>query len=277
MEQQELGGLERKRRRRKCLVISGVVLLLLVAVVLVLALVLTLGRSSGGIKSTFLERCQKFEDLNCQNLWDVFQQAYINRDPCNVPGDAYDPFIKALSFKPKCNRMMFWSKTKDLVHSFTQKRDCFVTVEDVPLGAILNDLTWCGKQGSNETFTTGCPGWSECDNNPVRSYWNRASAAFADAACGDVSAMLSGSIMTPFSPGSVFESIEVKRLRSPNVKRMNVVLVIEENAVTNCTNASLDNLQKALAVGISYGCKEVTKAQINKCSSDLEIACGACW
>uniref|UniRef100_A0A3B3CX76 ADP-ribosyl cyclase/cyclic ADP-ribose hydrolase n=1 Tax=Oryzias melastigma TaxID=30732 RepID=A0A3B3CX76_ORYME len=274
MEQQELGGLERKRRRRKCLVISGVVLLLLVAVVLVLALVLTLGRSSGGIKSTFLERCQ---NLNCQNLWDVFQQAYINRDPCNVPGDAYDPFIKALSFKPKCNRMMFWSKTKDLVHSFTQKRDCFVTVEDVPLGAILNDLTWCGNSPYRYFVPPLIMYKCICMLRQTGNLSRVNPAFFADAACGDVSAMLSGSIMTPFSPGSVFESIEVKRLRSPNVKRMNVVLVIEENAVTNCTNASLDNLQKALAVGISYGCKEVTKAQINKCSSDLEIACGACW
>ncbi|RVE58616.1 hypothetical protein OJAV_G00196040 [Oryzias javanicus] len=275
MEQRESGVVERKRRRRKCLLVFGVVLLLLL--ILALALGLTLGRSSGGIKNTFLERCQKFKDLNCQNVWDAFQQAYIDRDPCSIPGDAYEPFITALSLKLQCNRMMFWSKTKDLVHSFTQKQDCFVTVEDVPLGAILDGLTWCGKEGSKETFTTGCPGWSDCANNPVRSFWNQASAAFADAACGDVSAMLSGSIETPFSPGSVFESIEVRRLRSPKVKRMNVILVMEENAVTNCTNASLENLQKVLNAGISYGCKEVTEAQIHKCSSDPKIACGACW
>lgn len=28
-----------------------------------------------------------------------------------------------------------------------------------------------------ETFTTGCPGWSDCENNTVRSFWNRVSAA----------------------------------------------------------------------------------------------------
>lgn len=27
-----------------------------------------------------------------------------------------------------------------------------------------------------ETLTTGCPGWAECENNPVRSFWNGASA-----------------------------------------------------------------------------------------------------
>lgn len=28
-----------------------------------------------------------------------------------------------------------------------------------------------------ETFTTGCPGWTDCVNNTVRSFWNRVSTA----------------------------------------------------------------------------------------------------
>uniref|UniRef100_A0A3P9LSF0 ADP-ribosyl cyclase/cyclic ADP-ribose hydrolase n=1 Tax=Oryzias latipes TaxID=8090 RepID=A0A3P9LSF0_ORYLA len=275
MEQQT-----QKRRRRRRLVVVVVVVVLVVVVLalgLGLGLGLTHGRSSGGIKDTFLKRCQKFNDLNCQNVWDAFQRAYINRDPCTITTDAYDPFIEAVSFKSQCNRGLLWSKTKEVAHSFTQKRDCLVTLEDTPLGAILNDLTWCGKQGSDETFTSGCPGYSACDNNTVRSYWKRASAAFADTACGDVSVMLSGSIQTPFDPNSIFASIEVKRLRSPKVRRLNVVLVMEKNAVTNCTNGSLKNLQNVLDAGIGYGCKEVTRDQIDRCSSHPEIACGACW
>lgn len=31
-----------------------------------------------------------------------------------------------------------------------------------------------------ETFTTGCPGWTDCENNTVRSFWNRASAAVSE-------------------------------------------------------------------------------------------------
>lgn len=27
-----------------------------------------------------------------------------------------------------------------------------------------------------ETFTNNCPGWDECENNPVRSFWKKASA-----------------------------------------------------------------------------------------------------
>uniref|UniRef100_A0A3P9K6K0 ADP-ribosyl cyclase/cyclic ADP-ribose hydrolase n=1 Tax=Oryzias latipes TaxID=8090 RepID=A0A3P9K6K0_ORYLA len=265
---------EQKRRRRRRLVVVVVVLVVVVlALGLGLGLGLTHGRSSGGIKATFLKRCQKFKDLNCQHVWDAFQRGYINRDPCTVTTDAYDPFIKAVSFKPQCNRVLFWSKTGEVAHSFTQKRDCLVTLEDTPLGAMVDGLTWCGKKGSNETLSSGCPDCSNAKN----AFWIRASAAFADTACGNASVMLSGSIQTPFNPNSIFATIEVTRLHSPRVRRLNVVLVMEKNAVTNCTNGSLKNLQNVLDAGIGYGCKEVTRDQIDRCSSHPEIACGACW
>jgi len=42
---------------------------------------------------------------NCEEIWDAFQQAYVNRDPCQVPMQAYDPLIAVASFKPSCNRV----------------------------------------------------------------------------------------------------------------------------------------------------------------------------
>lgn len=45
---------------------------------------------------------------------------------------------------------MFWSKTKDVVHSYASRnKDCFVTMENTLLGSVLDGLTWCGKEGSN--------------------------------------------------------------------------------------------------------------------------------
>uniref|UniRef100_A0A4W6E1B0 ADP-ribosyl cyclase/cyclic ADP-ribose hydrolase n=1 Tax=Lates calcarifer TaxID=8187 RepID=A0A4W6E1B0_LATCA len=219
------------------------------------------------------QNCHLFFRYDCEKIWSTFEQAYVGQDPCNVSMGAYDPLIAAAPFRPACNRMMFWSKTKEVVHDFTEKRDCFLTLEDTLLGSVLDGLTWCGKQGSSETFTAGCPGWTDCSNNPVRSFWNRASAAFADVACGDVTAMLNGSITTPFSPTSIFASIEVKRFNSTMMRSLNVVLVTQESTVTNCTNASLKDLQKELDEGIKYNCKEV----IQECSSNPEKPCGACW
>ncbi|KAF7667735.1 hypothetical protein LDENG_00050800 [Lucifuga dentata] len=279
MERGEYRSPVKKRRSRGVFV--GIIVAVLLVTVVAVSVGVTLSHKDN-FKTTFTKRCQeltnKDKKLDCQIVWTAFEMAYVGRDPCNVPVEAYDPVIATAAFEPSCNRMMFWSKTKDVVHDFTEKKDCFVTLEDTLLGSVLDDLTWCGKEGSKETFTTGCPGWADCENNPVRSFWNRASAGFADVACGDVTAMLNGSIMTPFSPTSIFASVEVKRFNSTRMRSLNVVLVTEDRSlVTNCTNASLKDLQKELDKGIKYNCKEVTESQLDACSSDPEKPCGSCW
>lgn len=280
---QEESYAKKKARRRRCVILSVVAVLLLV-IVLAVVLALTLRPKTGKSESlkqttqeTFIARCEEFKGYDCQKLWGAFEKAYVGRDPCKVPVEAYDPFIAATHFQPACSRMLFWSKTKDVVHDFTEKKDCFVTVEDTVLGAVVDGLTWCGKEGSRETFSTGCPGWTDCDNNPVRSYWNRVSAAFAEAACGDVTAMLNGSISTPFSTTSIFASIEVPRFNSTKVRSLNVVLVTQEKPMANCTNASFKELQKELDRGIEYKCTEVPESELQECSSNAEKPCGACW
>uniref|UniRef100_A0A3Q1KF18 ADP-ribosyl cyclase/cyclic ADP-ribose hydrolase n=1 Tax=Anabas testudineus TaxID=64144 RepID=A0A3Q1KF18_ANATE len=260
-----------KTRRRRCVFICVAVCLVVLVVVLAVALALVRRKASSphNLKATFTERCEAFKgaamicfySYNCGKIWDAFTQAYVGRDPCDVPMEAYDPLIAAAPFKPERDKMMFWSKTEDVVLDLG-KRDCCITMKDTLLGSVLDGLTWCGKKGSKETFTTDCPGWTGCEKNPVRSFWNRASAAFADVACGDVTVMLNGDINTPFSSDSIFASIEVKKFSATGVKSLNVILVTQKNPVANCENASLKDLQKELD-GIKYTCKEVIK----KCSS----------
>ncbi|XP_070842433.1 ADP-ribosyl cyclase/cyclic ADP-ribose hydrolase 1-like [Chaetodon trifascialis] len=263
----------RRPDRKRCIIVTVVVVALFI-IVLGLVLGLTLRKEPEQFETTFINRCEKFKGYDCNKLWTAFEQAYVGQDPCKVTVEDYDPFIAAASFKPACNRMMFWSKTKDIVHAFTAKNPCFVTLEDTVLGGVADGLTWCGKEGSSETFTTGCPGWSDCENNTVRSFWNKASAAFADAACGNVTAMLNGAVDTPFSSTSIFGSIEMPRFTSPTVKRLNIVLLTQTNSGANCTNASLKELQNTLAKGITYSCSEMTEAQLQQCSSK---PCGNCW
>ncbi|XP_037550187.1 ADP-ribosyl cyclase/cyclic ADP-ribose hydrolase 1-like [Nematolebias whitei] len=274
MEQEGFGP--GKRRRRCCFIVSVLAVLLLI-VILALALGLSMREETNELEPIFLSRCKQLKEYDCQQAWELFQQAYVNRDPCNVSMEAYDPFITATAIRPQCNRMMFWSKTKYVVHEFTEKKNCFQTLEDTVLGSVLDGLTWCGKEGSFETFSSGCPAWMDCANNPVRSFWNRASAAFADVACGNVTAMLNGSIATPFDSSSIFASIEVKNFKSSKVKNLDIVLITQKNFVTNCTNQSLQTLKTQLPEGIIYNCKEVPETQIKQCSGDSEKACGACW
>ncbi|KAK5617799.1 hypothetical protein CRENBAI_026564 [Crenichthys baileyi] len=272
MERREANRQE-KRRKRYCLILAVILLVVILAIVLGV----TLSKTRDDFNTIFMERCQKFKGYNCQKIWDAFQQAYVNRDRCDVPPEAYDPLIATAPFESLCNRIMFWSKTKEVVHDFTGKKGCFKTVEDTLLGSVLNGLKWCGKNGSSETFTTVCPTWEECEKSAVRSFWNRVSAAFGDAACGNVTVMLNGSIDTPFSPASIFGSIEVKKFKSPKVKNLNVVLVTQKNSVTNCTNESLQNLMMGLDKGIGYRCFEVPDSHLKECGSDPEKPCGVCW
>ncbi|XP_034022607.1 ADP-ribosyl cyclase/cyclic ADP-ribose hydrolase 1-like [Thalassophryne amazonica] len=266
-----------KARRKRCLILAAVFLALVVVVIVAVALALR--PKTHTFKSLFIDRCNKHTKKrnDCQKVYSAFAQAYIEQDPCRVSMDAYDPLVASAPFEPACNRMMFWSRTKDVVHDFTEKKDCFVTLEDTLLGSVLDGLTWCGKEGSRETFTTGCPGWDECVNNPVRSFWTRVSAAFADVACGDVTAMLNGSIRTPFSPSSIFGSIEVVRFNATRVKSLEVVLVSDRTEVANCTSSSFEDLQKVLDKEIKYNCNEVTHVELEECSADVEKPCGACW
>lgn len=42
---------------------------------------------------------------DCDKVWAAFQQAYVGRDPCKVPMQAYDPFITLTHFDPACNKV----------------------------------------------------------------------------------------------------------------------------------------------------------------------------
>ncbi|KAL1006898.1 hypothetical protein UPYG_G00078630, partial [Umbra pygmaea] len=212
---------------------------------------------------------------DCQKIWSVFEQAFVGKDPCNVPTEAYDSLFNTVIQDHVCNRMMFWSKTSPLVHEFT--KNCFQTLEDTLLGSIMNGLTWCSKEGSKEIFTTGCPLWNDCVNHTVKSFWHFASAAFADAACGDVIAMLNGSIATPFTPTSIFATTEVKRFNATKMNSLTVVLVTKENDGKSCDDPSLHDLQKELDPRLKYNCKLVPVSQIHDCLSHHNTACGACW
>ncbi|XP_035981052.1 ADP-ribosyl cyclase/cyclic ADP-ribose hydrolase 1-like [Fundulus heteroclitus] len=264
------------------IVIIAVIATVLVVVIICIAictgiptpLAVTPSQTDDDFKDTFMERCQKFNGskpsrANCQTIWDKFQQAYVNKDPCEVPTEAYDPVIAEAPMESAHYRFMFWSKTKDVVHEFTGKNNCFMTLEKFLLGSVLDDLVWCGKKGSNETFTTGCPNGTECVKNPVRSFWNRSSAAFAELAWGNVTVMLNGSLQTPFDNESIFASVELKRFEFPRVTHLAVVLVTQKNSETNCSNESLQKLKKeVLDKGIGYNCSAVTESHLKACASD---------
>lgn len=280
--------LRRRRGRRACLCTSLAVILS-VALILGVTLGLTLGSTaSSNFKETVMRRCRSFvkensgatrpSEADCEKVWNEFTKAFVGKDPCDVPPVAYLDLIHALPQDPVCNKKLFWSKTKDVVHAFTEDRSCYVTLEDTLVGHMLDGLTWCSRNNSIDVLTEQCPGWNDCLHNPVRSFWIQASAEFAASACGDVSAMLNGSIGVPFDPNSIFASIEVKNFNPSIMKALNVILVVKETDTKTCENdESLKILRNQLDTGVKFACQTVQLSSVEKCIAQPQTPCGECW
>ncbi|KAL7373717.1 hypothetical protein ABVT39_013305 [Epinephelus coioides] len=212
-------------------------------------------------RKTFMRRCEEFPQHNysCKDTLDTFEGAYVDKEPFSFSEQNYDPLFEKIPFTHASSKTMLWSDTKALVHDFTKKRDCFITLEDTLLGFVMDGQKWCGLKGNKETFSVFCE--LVKNNNPVISFWKNASARFAAYASGEVTAMLNGGLKTPYNPNSIFASIEVKRLFSPKVTRLTIVLLTDKENVKKCNeNESLQNLKNELAQkGILYSCKEVTR------------------
>eukprot|EP00066_Takifugu_rubripes_P026966 XP_011616232.1 PREDICTED: ADP-ribosyl cyclase/cyclic ADP-ribose hydrolase 1-like [Takifugu rubripes] len=128
---------------------------------------------------------------------------------------------------------------------------------------------------------------SDCSNESLQkikaetgqSYHLRmqGSERFAEAACGDATVMLDGSIATPFNTSSFFAMYEVPNLNSAKVRKLTVVLVTATTPVSECANESLDELRRKLDSNIIYECKEVSETRINECASNNNISCTDCW
>ncbi|CAL8401597.1 ADP-ribosyl cyclase/cyclic ADP-ribose hydrolase 1 [Gadus morhua] len=261
--------------RFKCCVLVAGCAIIVLAVVVVEPVMVT-------FKATFIKDCKRIaakdrrNSTYCVDVWSAFEKAYVGRDPCQVPPEAYDHLLSVAPPQPMRNRMLFWSGTKEVAHQVSV--GCYQTLEDTMLGSVLDGKVWCGKKGrKSKTFTSGCPGWTECVNTPVRSFWSRASAEFAAVACGDAVVLLNGSRDTPFSPTSTFAKIEVQKFKPGKMKSLTVVLVTKDKVVANCENASLNKLKKQLKPGIKYICKEVTESKLIKCKKDHGKSCVVCW
>uniref|UniRef100_UPI0037E70C75 ADP-ribosyl cyclase/cyclic ADP-ribose hydrolase 1-like n=1 Tax=Semicossyphus pulcher TaxID=241346 RepID=UPI0037E70C75 len=253
----------------------GCIVTVVLVVVAVVVLSVRLTPRTAKFKATFMKRCEAYGETShiCEKTLATFQQAYVGKKHSDFSEGNYDQLFAETPFKHPCGKTMFWSKTKDLAHEFTKKRDCLFTLEDTLLGSVLDGLEWCGKEGNNETFTEHC---TENKTNPVSSFWKTASTRFAQHACGEVSVMLNGEIDEPYNANSFFGGVEVPNLRSPRVTQLTVVLVTKENK-NQCNNESLKNLNNILkGKEIVYACKEVTQSHIEKCIREKKT-CGACW
>ncbi|XP_075922478.1 ADP-ribosyl cyclase/cyclic ADP-ribose hydrolase 2-like isoform X2 [Petromyzon marinus] len=151
------------------------------------------------LKKIFVGRCYDYirvinpalRDKNCEQMWEAFYNGFKGKQPCEVTMDSYNQFVALASHPLPKDKEIFWSGTNALVHKYSGAR--LLTLEDSLAGYIANNLNWCPIAGNPDLDYTSCPGYSECDNNAVKSFWIMASKSFAQNVRGVVRVMLNGS------------------------------------------------------------------------------------
>uniref|UniRef100_A0A8D2CN21 ADP-ribosyl cyclase/cyclic ADP-ribose hydrolase 1 n=1 Tax=Sciurus vulgaris TaxID=55149 RepID=A0A8D2CN21_SCIVU len=188
----------------------------------------------------------ELRDEDCQKIVDAFKSAFLSKNPCNITKEDYQPLIKLVTQTIPCNKTLFWSKSKDLVHQFTWVQREFFTLEDTLLGYMADDLTWCGDPSTSDLNYQSCPHWrTDCSNNPGSVFWKVISQKFAEAACGVVQVMLNGSLTEPFNKNSTFGSVEVFNLNPEKVHTVQAWVMDDIGKVSSdsCSGSSLNELK----------------------------------
>ncbi|XP_060920894.1 ADP-ribosyl cyclase/cyclic ADP-ribose hydrolase 1-like isoform X2 [Labrus mixtus] len=249
---------------RKVLSIDSAITFVVVVLVLVPSVLLNPPK----FKDTFKEKCSQFKEKEeiCERAWVLFEQAYVGKDPKTVTPDNYKELFDEFPFTYPCEKTMLWSKTSDLVKLVG--KECYFPIGRTLLGHVLDGLFWCGKENSPETFTD----FSECTKpkiNPYESFWTMAAIRYAQHACKEVKALLNGDVEDPYDTKSFLAESEVPYLDHTKVTKLDVILAVKTKGRPGCNDKSLKDLKSELRKkGIGYDCKEVFRAQLEKCKHE---------
>ncbi|CAN9506431.1 unnamed protein product [Ophioblennius macclurei] len=231
------------------------------------------------IKHIAIGRCYTYKTLvnpalryDCEEIWRRFEEAVIHPATCNVSVQDYHPMFNLMPQIWPCNKFLFWSKTRSLMHSYAAVLGQFWTLEDTLPGYMFNDLIWCGLDKESGFDHSSCPEWSACERHPVYSLWKKASQNFAEMACGNITVLLNGSVVNAFSRRSMFGSVELDSLNPERVDHVNIKVVtnLEGPHIESCHKGSIVNLIHILQFrGFRWTCTDADQILTNlQCIQD---------
>ncbi|KAM5339576.1 ADP-ribosyl cyclase/cyclic ADP-ribose hydrolase 1 [Glossophaga mutica] len=184
---------------------------------------------------------------DCQEIVKAFQNAFLSKDPCSSREQDYQPLMKLTSQDIPCNKAIFWSKSRELVHQYTQVQQEMFTLEDTLLGYLADGLRWCGDAGSSEMNYKSCPDWrKDCRNNTVSVFWDTVSRQFAENACGVVQVVLNGSISNIFDKNSTFGRVEIHNLHPEKIPTLQAWVIhdLEGPLSHTCSSYLINDLRQ---------------------------------
>ncbi|XP_008303881.1 ADP-ribosyl cyclase/cyclic ADP-ribose hydrolase 1-like [Stegastes partitus] len=240
------------------------------------------------IKHIVVGRCYTYVTIvnpslsyDCEEIWRQFEEAVVHQSSCNVSVEDYYQMFNVMPQIWPCNRFLFWSKTRTLMHSYAAVFRHFWTLEDTLVGYMFNDLIWCGQDEDSGFDFSSCPNWSACRNHPVYSLWRQASQNFAETACGNITVLLNGSIVNAFNRKSMFGSVELDNLNPQRVDYVNIKVVTDLKGphIESCSHGSIvDLIQILQSRGFRWTCTDNDQTlMILQCIQDpKQSSCQTC-
>ncbi|CAL1597349.1 unnamed protein product [Knipowitschia caucasica] len=205
------------------------------------------------IKDIVIGRCYNYITLvnpgvryDCEDIWRHFEAVVLRQPSCNVTVDDYRTLFRLMTQTWPCGTGLFWSKTRSLMHSYAAVLPHLWTLEDTLVGYVFNNLVWCRRDQDSEFDFGSCPEWSSCSNHPVSSLWRQASQTFAEAACGNITVLLNGSIADAFNRTSMFGSVELDSLNPQSVQYVNI------HVVTSLTGPHIESCGRGSVVDLVH-------------------------
>lgn len=240
---------------------SSWMVLLLVSVTVMLLQSQAVQGNGAELQKQVLARCNEIvsNQARCNRFWDNFEKAFVNKDPKTIKPEAYDELIKSEPIPVNHDKVLLWSKTGYMIKQLKNKKH-FLSIGETIYGSLGSTKEWCGEEGSEEVQTSHCPDWDEHPENPSKSYWKSVSAAFAKAATGVVTVLLSGAEEKPFNEKSIFATDEVPNLQKDKVTSLRVILVNKGSSSKNCLDKSLEPLRKEWED--KYECRTATESDL---------------
>ncbi|XP_078401164.1 ADP-ribosyl cyclase/cyclic ADP-ribose hydrolase 2-like isoform X1 [Cetorhinus maximus] len=197
-------------------------------------------------------------EKNCSAIWEAFQSAFIYKQPCNVIPADYMDFISLAWHNIPPDKALFWENTKLLVQRYSDRTRRMISLGDTLIGILADDLDWCGQPEFPGMNFESCPTTTECENNPVNSFWKTASEYYAKKAMGVVRVMLNGSGSDEtFPKKGFFAKYELPNLRKDNISEIQIWVMhnIDGPVRESCGNGTVKQLENILQKqDFSYSC-----------------------
>ncbi|XP_062068870.1 ADP-ribosyl cyclase/cyclic ADP-ribose hydrolase 2 [Lepus europaeus] len=222
--------------------------------------------TSRNLESIFLGRCAEYSSLlqspaerekNCTAIWEAFK-VVLDKDPCSVLPSDYDLFINLSRHALPRDKSLFWENNHLLVTSFAENGHRLMPLCDVLYGRVGDFLSWCRQKNGSGLDYESCPSSEDCENNPVDSYWKRASIQYSMDSSGVIYVMLNGSEPKGAYPvKGFFADFEIPYLQKDKITRIEIWVMHEIRGpkVESCGEGTVKILEERLeAMGFQYSC-----------------------